>query len=223
MRRIFILRPEPGASASADRARAMGLEPVLAPLFKIRPVEWDAPEAGGFDGLLLTSANAVRCAGERLEGFRGLQVYAVGKATAAAAREAGFAIASTGDADIERLLGSIDADLKLLHLCGVDRRSVDAAAQQISAVPVYRAEPLTRPAKLNSLRGSVAAVHSPRAGARLAELVDENSRGSVRVAAISAAAAAATGGGWQRVEAADVPTDEALLALAARLCEDSAG
>jgi uroporphyrinogen-III synthase len=49
MRRLVILRPEPGASATADRARAMGLEPVVMPLFKVEPVDWETPDAGSFD------------------------------------------------------------------------------------------------------------------------------------------------------------------------------
>ena len=59
-------------------------------------------------GCLLTSANAVRCGGEQLHSLRGLKAYAVGEATAEAAREAGFDIAATGDAGVDRLLGSIE-------------------------------------------------------------------------------------------------------------------
>ena len=51
-----------------------------------------------------------------LQELRGLKVYAVGEATADAARDAGFDIAATGDAGVDRLLGSIEPDLKLLHL-----------------------------------------------------------------------------------------------------------
>ena len=90
MRRLVILRPEPGASATADAARGMGLDPVRMPLFRIEPIAWDAPEASGFDGLLLTSANAVRQAGDKLQALRGLRVYAVGEATGNAARNADF-------------------------------------------------------------------------------------------------------------------------------------
>jgi uroporphyrinogen-III synthase len=41
------------------------------------------------------------------------------------------------------------------------------------------------------------------------------------IAAISAAAAEAVGDGWNEVAIAERPTDEALLALAARLCNNS--
>lgn len=220
MRRLFILRPEPGARASIERARALGLDAVAAPLFRIEPVEWRAPEAAGFDGLLLTSANAVLHAGEQLGELRGLKAYAVGEATAAAAREAGFDIAATGDSGVDRLLGSIEADLRLLHLAGEDRRVPRHARQAITVVPVYRAVGLEAPNGLDLLAGQVAAVHSPRAGQRLAELVDAAERASVGIACISSAAADAAGDGWQDKAVADEPTDAALLALAARLCDN---
>ena len=63
-------------------------------------------------------------------------------------------------------------------------------------------------------------VHSPRAGERLAHLLTR--RADTAIAAISAAAAAAAGSGWEQVAVADQPTDEALLALAARLCNKTA-
>ncbi|MGE5561713.1 MAG: uroporphyrinogen-III synthase [Bacillota bacterium] len=214
MSRVLVLRPEPGASATAERARKRGLDAVAVPLFEIEPLAWEAPEAGGFDALLLTSANAARNAGEDL---RGLPVYAVGEATAAAAREAGFDIAAVGDAGVDRLLGSIEADLRLLHLCGEDRREPATARQQITAIPVYRAKPVDAP-DLHVRDGDVALVHSPRAGRRFAELVGE--RHGISIAAISAEAAEAAGSGWVAVESADAPTDDALLALAGRLCNN---
>lgn len=220
MRRLFILRPEPGASTSAERARDLGLDPVTAPLFEVVPVEWEAPDPASFDGILLTSANALRCAGDKLRSLRGLPAYAVGDATAEAARHAGFDIASTGESGAERLLGSIEPDLKLLHLCGEHRRKVEQAPQQITALVVYRAQPLAEPDALARLAGQVAAVHSPRAAERLAEIVEGAARQSVRIAAISEAAAAAAGEGWERIEAAHSPSDEALLEVARRLCED---
>jgi uroporphyrinogen-III synthase len=62
-------------------------------------------------------------------------------------------------------------------------------------------------------------VHSARAGRRLAELVED--RGRIALAAISPEAAGAVGTGWECVEAAQSSTDDALLALAARLCNKS--
>jgi uroporphyrinogen-III synthase len=215
MKRLLVLRPEPGASATARRAHARGLETRCVPLFEVEPLEWTAPAAANFDGVLLTSVNAVRHGGEKLNNYRGLEAFAVGEATADAARDAGFVVAATGSADVERLLASIDPGLKLLHLGGEDRREPTEATQSITTVPVYRARALPAP-DLGDIREAVALIHSPRAGRRFAELVDD--RSAVAIVAISDAAAEAAGVGWAAVEAAQEPTDEALLALAARLC-----
>ena len=223
MRRLVILRPEPGAAATVERAAAIGIEGVAMPLFAIEPVAWAVPDPGGFDALLLTSANAVRHSGAGLAALRALPAYAVGEATAAAARGSGLEVAASGEGGVEQLLERVPQDLRLLHLCGEDRIAAEPE-QAIVAVPVYRSAELPMPGDFRSIEGQVVAVHSPRAGRRLAELADDAGidRGSVRIAAISAAAAMAAGAGWERCEAAATPGDPALLALAARLCDKRA-
>ena len=215
MKRVLVLRPEPAAAATAQRARALGLKPVVVPLFEVEPAVWDAPDPSGFDALLLTSGNAIRVGGDQLQALRGLPVHAVGDRTAEAARDAGFDVASSGDADVDRLLDSLDPELRLLHLCGEDRREAQESRQKITPVIVYRSTARDK-VDLAAAAGSVALVHSPRAARRLGELV--RNKESVAIAAISTAAADAAGFGWASVEAADRPTDEALLALAVRLC-----
>ena len=215
MRRVLVLRPEPGASATVERARRLGLDAIVVPLFEVEPAAWQPPKAGEFDALLLTSANAVRHGGEGLKALRDLQVYAVGEATARAAREAGFDVASVGEAGVDRLLEAISPDLRLLHLCGEDRIEPDAP-RRITQSIVYRSREVPNPREIP--RGCVALIHSPRAGRRLAELVEDRNR--IAVAAISAQAAEAVGGGWESVDSAETPTDDALLALAARLCNN---
>src|SRR5215213_3456716 len=220
MRRVLVLRPEPGASATLRRAKERGLDAVAIPLFEIEPVEWDLPEAGSFDGVLLTSANAIRHSGEQLKDLRGLRVYAVGSATAEAARDAGFDVASTGEAGVDRLLASLESALKLLHLAGEDRRTPEDARQEIRSVTVYRAR-AKEGVRLDDLNDSVALIHSPRAGKRFAELTAPAVKRSIIIAAISDEAAQAAGEGWGAVEVADVPSDDALLALAERLCNNT--
>jgi uroporphyrinogen-III synthase len=219
MKRLIVLRPEPGASETVERARLRGLDTLAIPLFEVEPVAWNPPERSAFDALLLTSANALRHGGDGLMALRGLPVHAVGDATAEAARHAGFDIASTGEAGVERLLGSIEPDLALLHLCGEDVKPTQAPQHTITRVPVYRSVPIEAP-DLAPARGAVVLVHSPRAGARLAGLLDDRSQ--TTVAAISAVAAESVGSGWARIEGADKPTDDAMLALAAQLCDSSA-
>jgi uroporphyrinogen-III synthase len=218
MRRILVLRPEPGATVTVERARQLGLDPVSIPLFEIHPAQWTVPEDRRFDALLLTSANAVRHGGDELQKLHDLPVYAVGEATATAAGEIGFSIARIGDAGVDRLLDAISPDLKLLHLCSEDRKAPSDSRHAITPVTVYRAIEIAAPA-IGAFSG-VALVHSPRAGRRFAELTGE--RSSIAIAAISDAAAQAAGTGWALIETADEPNDEALLALAARLCNKPA-
>lgn len=219
MRRLFVLRPQPGAAQTMARAEAMRLEAVATPLFAIEPIAWDAPDPAQFDALLLTSANAVRQAGEQLALMRELPVHAIGEATATAAREAGFGIASVGSSEINALLAAIPSDQRLLHLCGEHRRKPHHLRHHVTAIPVYRSRALDSPVGLDSLAGQVAAVHSPRAAERLRQLVPLQERSGIRIAAISIAAAHAAGEGWERIEAAAKPDDQQLLALAALLCE----
>lgn len=216
MRKLLLLRPEPGLSASAARARDLGLEMLACPLFRVEPVAWQAPDPVGYDAILLTSANAVRHGGPELEKLNGLPVYAVGQATAAEASRAGFRVEAVGSRDAVALLASLPPGQRLLHLAGEDHRPIEGAS--VDRRIVYRSAAIADPA-LPPLAGLVVAVHSPRAGKRLAELASR--RGQTAIAAISEAAAAACGSGWERVEAAGEPDDNSLLALAARLCHTS--
>lgn len=219
MRRLFVLRPEPAAHRTVERAQALGLEAISVPLFQLEAIEWPLPDPAQFDGILLTSANAVNMGGRQLERLRRLPVHAVGEATAVAAEVAGFGLASVGKGGVEDLLESIEPDARLIHLCGEDRRPPEQPRQAISCVTVYRARVVDEPANLQTLLGQVAMIHSPRAAKRLAELLPEGARKSVRIAAISKAAADAAGSGWADVQIANAPTDSALLALARGLCE----
>lgn len=215
MKRLTILRPEPGASASLALAKELGIDAVAVPLFKIEPLQWAVPEAAGFDGLLLTSANAVRYGGEGTMQLRALPVHAVGEATATEARKAGFDIASAGKAGVERLLGSIEGKQNLLHLCGQDRAEARDCRHRITAVPVYRSTSLPAPAGI--AKTEVVVLHSPRAARRFAELAGH--RDQISIVAISAAAAEAAGSGWRELRVAESPDDRSMLALAKELCE----
>ncbi len=219
MRRLFVLRPEPASHRTVERAKALALDVTAIPLFELEAVEWSLPDASKFDGILLTSANAVNMGGGRLENLRRLPVHAVGETTAVAAEVAGFGVASVGRRGVEDLLDEIEPGKRLIHLCGEDRRAPERPKQEISCVTVYRARAVEDPGSLDALRDQVVMIHSPRAGKRLAHLLDEEMRSTVLIVAISRAAADAAGSGWAEVRVASAPTDAALLVLARSLCE----
>ena len=218
--RVLILRPEPGAGESAARAQALGLDPVVAPLFTVRPLAWQPPE-GRFDALLLTSANAARHAGVLPE----LPCYAVGEATAAAAHGAGLAEVVTGPSDgaAALALAAADGRRRILHLCGQDHVPLAAPGIEVVRRSVYAADALTAlPAAAAAALagGAIVLLHSPRAARIFAALA--GARETLRIAAISPAAAAAAGHGWSEVRIARAPRDQALLELAAQLCKAAA-
>lgn len=218
---ILILRPEPGGSATALRARALGLEAVTAPLFTLRPLAWDPPDPSGFDALLLTSANAARHAGPALDRFVALPCFAVGESTAAAARAAGFARVVDGPADGAALArAAAHAGIgRALHLHGRDHLALPGASIRIEGRAVYAADPVTALPEI-AIRalaaGAIALLHSPRSAALFASLAPRRAR--VRIAAISEPTALAAGPGWGQIAVAPAPRDSALLELAAKLC-----
>ncbi len=227
--RVLILRPEPGASQTAARARELGLEPVVAPLFTVRPLTWQAPDPAGFDGVMMTSANAARQGGAQLALYAELRCYAVGETTAKAAGKAGFRHVVTGPSDAQALgtMMASDGVRTALHLCGEDRIAIDVPGVVILSCPVYRsdaAEALPSRAREALMAGALVLLYSPRAASIFAALCDRAGidRSRSTLATISTAAAIAAGPGWAAVESASQPRDQALLELAAKLCNSAA-
>ena len=222
MKPVVILRPEPGATQTEDRARRLGLPVRRCPLFVGRPVAWEPPSPDDFDALLVTSAQAARLAGPNLARYRRLPAYAVGRPTARALEAEGFAEVTAGQADGTAIAAQIAAHghRRVLHLGGRTVAAIDPGPLSIRRVPVYEMtgrESVDIDAAFE--QGAIVLVHSPRAGERLAALIGMERRPLFRIVAISRSALAACGGGWKSGEAADRPDDETMLALARRLCE----
>ena len=86
---VWITRAKPGAFATAERVREAGLMPFVAPLLEVAETAPGEMDLTGVSALAFTSANAVRAFPATAE-TRPLPVFAVGSATAQAARHAGF-------------------------------------------------------------------------------------------------------------------------------------
>lgn len=225
IRPLFILRPEPGNRATTAAARARGLTVHSYPLFETMAIDWEAPDPTRYVGVIMTSANAARLAGEQLQRFVHLPLYAVGEVTAEAAREAGFLSIISGDGDVERLLGKI-ATLglhRLLHLSGADYHPFEPHGVEVERQAVYASLPVSpAPGLLEAIEdGGVAMLHSARAAKQFAAVIDAHGfdRSILAIAAISPRAAAAAGDGWAETRIAETPRDPALLDCALALCE----
>lgn len=203
---------------------ALGYNMAGTPLFAIEAVAWSWP-AGAFDGLLLGSANAVRCAGEALQDMRALPVYAVGSATAAAAKAAGLHVAYMGEGGLQNLLDALSGtSLRLLRLGGEDRVSLlPPAGITLADIVIYRARALGMPAPLITELGLGGCVllHSARAASHFAAQCDVHGipRSTITLCTLGTRIADAAGTGWRHIAVPAEMTDAALLALAADIIE----
>jgi uroporphyrinogen-III synthase len=218
---LLITRPQPVADQSCQRALAMGLDAHSLPLFAAQPLEWAVPDIGRYDALLVTSAQAMRLGGAGLQRLQSLPVYAVGAASADAARAAGFRVEQVGDSDGQTLLGDMQAAgiRSILWLNGRDHSDLDGGSAQLHRLPCYAVDRVSPPAGWQELsaKAAVLMAHSTRAADYLNHLVPMP-RDHLRLIAISAKVAAAAGAGWGHIAIADDPSDAAMLAVATKLC-----
>ncbi|MFB0610843.1 uroporphyrinogen-III synthase [Aurantiacibacter poecillastricola] len=220
---IFVLRPEPGLQSTLQLAREMGLAAIGMPLFEVMPIAWDTPDAGEFDALLLGSANAVRHGGKGLEAYRDLPVHAVGKATAEAAREAGFTVATVGEGGLQAVLDANAQPTRYLRLGGVETVPLEPGRHTIAKRAVYEVRPLpiTGSAQIGLRTGTPCILlHSAAAARHFGAEIDRVglARSAMHLACIGPRVADAAGRGWAAVSSAAQPNDTALLALARDMC-----
>ncbi len=97
---VLITRPEPAASATAERVARIGFFPVVAPMLVVAAARLPRPRPP-LQAILVTSANAVPALGAF---DRTTMLLAVGDATADHARRAGFSNVHSAGRDAEALV-----------------------------------------------------------------------------------------------------------------------
>lgn len=158
-RRVLVTRAAHQAGKLSEALRALGLVPVEVPVLEIGPPESfelldrALEQLAKFNWIVFTSANTVRALADRaatlkltLATFTG-QVAAVGEATAAAARSAGFNVSVVPDAYVaESLVVQIQeqvAGKRILLARAAAARDVipdalRAAGAEVDVVDAYR-------------------------------------------------------------------------------------
>jgi uroporphyrinogen-III synthase len=227
---VLITRPQPGADETAARVAALGWRPVVAPLLEIRRLNGSLPMATSIQAVLVASGNALPGLARR---YRRRPLLAVGDATAARARAAGFTQVWSAGADAAALAALAGrrcdpAGAPLLLAAGRGQSLVLATALRsrgfrVIRRTVYASVPVaTLPAPAaNTLRsGRLRAIlfFSAETARQFARLLTRAGLRepvtSVDACAIGAAAAAAIEGlPWRRVRRAAQPTQDAMLAL----------
>jgi uroporphyrinogen-III synthase len=125
--RLLLTRPEPDAQRSAAALRALGHEPIIAPLLRIEPVADAQIGPGPWLGILTTSANAAHAVEThaRFRELRAVPVFAAGNRSAQAMREIGFADVTSADGNVGDLVQLVVERTKpgasLLYLAAGER------------------------------------------------------------------------------------------------------
>jgi uroporphyrinogen-III synthase len=196
--RIWITRTQPGAAATAERVRAMGHDALVAPLLAVRRVEDAEIELRGVGALAFTSANGVRAFAD-LSGERELRVFAVGAATAQAARAAGFRTVLSADGDVEALAEGIAARRLQLRGAVLHPGAAEPAGDLVDALKKHGVEARravlyeTGPVQFceieteRLLRADAVLLHSPRAAKVLAAMLKEHPAPNLRALGLSRA------------------------------------
>ncbi|MBI3710692.1 MAG: uroporphyrinogen-III synthase, partial [Proteobacteria bacterium] len=239
--RILITRPGEDAAPLAAMLRAKGHVVVVAPLLDIQPLRDATISLDGIQAILLTSANGARALA-KADPRRDLPVLAVGEATAAAARAAGFTAVDNAGGDVSDLAALAKTRFDpnkgaLLHaagsvIAGDLGGALAAGGFELRRVVIYRAEPATvlPAAAAAALRdGSLDAAlfFSPRTAATFVRLVREAGLEAAcrRVVALGLSPAvieAANGIGWAATMAAASPKEAALVDALDRLAQHGA-
>jgi uroporphyrinogen-III synthase len=207
--RALVTRPRAEAESLAEALAARGIDAIIEPLLEIHYRNEPAPDLAGVQAILCTSANGVRALA-RLSHKRAVPLFAVGEASAARARDAGFTRVESAGGSLADLASLARDRLhpdegRLLHVAGSDMAGDLAGALRADGFAVdravlYEARPATGlgPACVRALNEGIvdfALFFSPRTAAIFVRLADRagvaEALGSVTAISISAAADAA--------------------------------
>jgi uroporphyrinogen-III synthase len=225
---VLVTRPQPQADATSRALLALGHAPLLDPALVLERLPLPAIDAAAVAAILLTSANAVPSLTSAL---LSRPIYAVGDATAAAARAAGAKDVRAGRSDGAALAAQVIATLpvdagELLHLAAEETRpglaeALEGAGRRYRRAVVYRMVPAgAMPA---AVRAALAAGHieaalffSPRSAevwhARLVAAEPGATLRHVQAVCLSAAVADPIRAlDWSALRIAPRPTHAALL------------
>lgn len=231
--RILVTRPAADGEKTADRLRALGHEPVLAPLLDIvaaaPPADLPEPAA-----LLLTSRNAVRAVALWPEAARWRErpVFVTGRGTGDSAAQAGFKNIRSADGDAVDLAALVMSEIgpevrPILYPAARDRSEVflerlRAEGYDILVIEAYRADIATMfdPQVCEALRFSridAVLLYSRRTSEGFRQAVERaglaGALGGLRLYVLSARVAEPLDGLGAEIVVAGRPDEDSLLAL----------
>jgi len=222
---VWVTRAQPGADATAAKLRELGLEAVVEPLLEVRRTD-DAPiDLAGVSAIAFTSANAVAAFAERSP-ERSLRVFAVGDATAAAARAQRFASVLSARGDVQALAAALatrkrDLPGAILYPAAAEPAqdlagALEAVGLKVRQVTLYETAALAPSAALVGQLPQIDAVlaHSAKAARVLAVFLKAHPAPGLAAYCLSRQIARSLSrAGLAAVLSAEAPNETALLGL----------
>ena len=238
---IITTRPEPDASFDVDWLRRYQVPTIAVPVMRAEPQSFDLPDTPPFQAIVFTSRHAVSAiAGiasinkmDALAALRALPVYAVGRRTALAARQAGFDQVTAGPGDANALVPLIVANLNPSNgdilWPSASIISFDVASRltdfghSVQQIPVYAMVATRRitselSVRLAACSSAAVVVMSARSIKLFSQMLNNNQvsayRKRITVIASSKVIAANAGSGWANIIVAKAPRRSRVLAIA---------
>lgn len=240
---VLVTRPEPDNRTTAARLHRLQYHVLLAPMLRFEALPFDLATQE-FGGIIVTSANALRAAQPFPPALLPLPVFAVGSHTAEVARILGFRDVRSAQGDARALHDLVaksateaateagTSAAPLLYL-SAETVSVDLAAQlsesgmAVVRKKVYRMQPVAGfPAPVVEAFGDggvTAALHYSRRTAMA--FIEVSRRAGLEVSALGVPQVCISAevaqllreAGAARAVAAEVPNEDALLAMLGRI------
>lgn len=120
--RLLMTRPEPDASHSAQRLRALGHEVIISSVMETKFS--NAPLSGPYETFVVTSRNGARALFKLLPNEKKATIYTVGDATAELLCDSGFQNVHSASGTVNELVDLITSNnvKQLTYICGRDRK-----------------------------------------------------------------------------------------------------
>ncbi len=241
---IITIRPEPDASRDVDWLRRYHVSAIAVPVMRAEQQSFDLPDTQPFQAIIFTSRHAVAAISgtdgianiDKMATFmalRSLPVYAVGRRTALAARQAGFEHVTIGPGDGNTLVPLMMADLNptageilwpsaSVISFNIASRLADFG-YSVSQIPVYEMVATRHisgdlQSRLVACSSAAVVAMSARSMKLFSQMLNSSQfagyRKRITVIASSKAIAAAAGSGWANIIVAKAPRRSRVLAIA---------
>jgi uroporphyrinogen-III synthase len=230
--RVLVTRPLGDAEETAHRLAALGHETIVAPLLEVHLHDGPEVSLNGVQAILVTSANGARAIARRTS-RRDIPVFAVGRQTAEAARQAKFSDVRNADGDGKALARAVShwarpGDGSLLHASGAEAEGRLAAELEAGGFRVLKetlysvaAAPALPPVAAEGLKAGrvdAALFFSARSARVFCDSVMAAGMKDAALSVVAAAISAATAEAlkplrFREVRVASAPNQDALLAL----------